>query len=132
MTEFTLPGALRAEIIAHARDHTPRECCGVVSGRSGVASAIHRLTNLEPGNTRYLIDPDEFFRTYWEIENGGEEMVAVYHSHPATLAWPSVTDVANATWPEAVYLICSLEHPEAPVIRGFRIVDGEITEVALT
>ncbi len=129
---LAMPRSIRDRIIAHAQNHTPRECCGVIAGSGGEVTELYELTNLEPGNTRYLIDDGEFFRTYWEIEQRGEELLAVYHSHPATVAYPSPTDIANATWPEAVYLICSLEHPEAPVICGFLIIDGEITEVALT
>ena len=68
---------------------------------------------------------------YREIDAAGEDVQVVYHSHPETVAYPSKTDVEFAFWPEAVYVICSLEHPNAPVLRGFRIVDGEITEVAL-
>lgn len=135
MTETTerlvLPQAIRDEIIAHARDHAPRECCGIVSGMLGNPTRLHRLSNTEPGNTRYLFDDEEFFRVYRELMNAGEDLVVVYHSHPATRAWPSPTDVANATWPEAAYVICSLEHPDAPDIRGFRIIDGQITEVQL-
>jgi proteasome lid subunit RPN8/RPN11 len=128
---LALPQSMRAEIIAHARDHKPRECCGIIAGRDGRVTQIHRLTNVEPGNTRYLFDDEEFFQLYWDIENRGDSLLAVYHSHPATVAYPSKTDVEFALWPEAVYVICSLEHDDAPVIRGFRIVEGEITEVAI-
>jgi len=58
-------------------------------------------------------------------------LLAVYHSHPITVAYPSKTDVAFAFWPEAVYLICSLEHPDDPVLRGFRIIDEVISEIDL-
>lgn len=128
---LVLPESVRAEIIAHARDHTPRECCGIIAGRDGQVTEVHRLTNVAPGNTRYLFNDEEFFKLYWELENRGESLLAVYHSHPATVAYPSKTDVEFAFWPEAVYVICSLEHDDAPVIRGFRIVEGEITEVTL-
>lgn len=128
---LVIPAAIRDEIVAHAHDHAPRECCGVVAGRNGIPTRLHRLTNVEQGETRYLFDDEEFYRVYWEIENRGETLLAVYHSHPATEAYPSPTDVAFAFWPEAVYLICSLVRPAAPVIRGFRIVDGAITEVAV-
>ena len=133
MTDSALiiPPAIRSEIVDHARDHAPRECCGVIAGRAGEVTRLYRLTNLEPGNTRYLIDDTEFYQTYWAIENGGDEVLAVYHSHPETVAWPSATDIAHATWPEAVYLICSLADPDAPVLRGFRIVEGEVTEVTI-
>lgn len=126
-----LPDAIREEIIAHARDHAPRECCGIIAGKDGELTHLHRLTNTEPGNTRYLFDDEEFYKRYWEIENQGEELLVVYHSHPETVAYPSRTDVAFAFWPEAVYLICSLEFPETPVIRGYRIIDGAISEVAV-
>jgi len=126
-----VPGLIRDEIIAHARDHFPRECCGILAGKQGDITQLHRLTNLEQGVDRYLFDDEEFYKVYWQIENRGEELLAVYHSHPVTIAYPSKTDVAFAFWPEAVYLICSLEHPDAPDIRGFRIVDEAISEIEL-
>jgi proteasome lid subunit RPN8/RPN11 len=122
---------MRDEIIAHARDHAPRECCGVIAGRDGSPTRLHRLTNVEAGVTRYLFDDEEFYRVYWEIENRGESLLAVYHSHPVTVAYPSRTDVEFAFWPEAVYLICSLQVPDEPMIRGFRIIEGEIAEVEI-
>ena len=135
MTQSTgllvIPGAIREEIIAHARDHVPRECCGIIAGNNGELTQLHRLTNLEPGVSRYLFDDEEFYKVYWGIENQGEELVAVYHSHPVTVAYPSKTDVEFAFWPEAVYLICSMEFEQAPVIRGFRIIEGEISELDL-
>lgn len=132
MTEtLIIPATIRDDIIAHARDHTPRECCGIIAGRDGEVTTLHPLINTEPGNTRYLFDDEEFFRVYWQIENKGESLVAVYHSHPETPAYPSRTDVEFAFWPEAVYLICSLEFADAPVIRGFRILDGTITEITV-
>jgi proteasome lid subunit RPN8/RPN11 len=128
---LVIPQEIRDGIVAHARDHAPRECCGIVSGTTGNPTHLHPLTNVEPGNTRYLFDDEEFYRVYREIQNAGEDLIVVYHSHPATQAWPSPTDVANATWPEAVYAICSLEQPDEPVLRGFRIIDGQISEVEL-
>jgi [CysO sulfur-carrier protein]-S-L-cysteine hydrolase len=128
---LTLPAAMREEIVAHARADAPRECCGVIAGRNGQPVRLYRLANLEPGVDRYLIDDAELFRVYREIEDGGDDLLAIYHSHPVSVAYPSKTDVAFAFWDECYYLICSLEHPEAPVIRAFRIVDGQITEVAV-
>lgn len=129
--QLVIPAALREEIIDHARDHLPRECCGVIAGGDGTLTRLYRLTNVEPGTTRYLFDDEEFYRVYREIDDAGEEVRVVYHSHPETVAFPSSTDVEFAFWPQAVYVICSLEIPETPVIRGYRIVDGEITEVEL-
>lgn len=128
---LVIPPSIREEIVAHARDHTPRECCGVIAGQDGAPTQLHRLTNLERGVTRYLFDDEEFYKVYWEIENRGDELISVYHSHPVTVAYPSRTDVEFAFWPEAVYLICSLQVPRKPVIRGFRIVDGQISEIGI-
>lgn len=127
-----VPEPIRDEIIAHARDHWPRECCGIIAGKNGEITRLHRLTNLEQSVNRYLFDDEEFYKVYWEIENRGEELLSVYHSHPVTVAYPSKTDVEFAFWPEAVYLICSLEVEGSPVIRGFRIVDGVISELELS
>ena len=126
-----IPEAMREEIVAHARDHTPRECCGVIAGNDYGLTRLYRLTNVEPGNTRYLFDDAEFYQVYREIDAAGEDVQVVYHSHPETVAYPSKTDVEFAFWPEAVYVICSLEHLQAPVIRGFRTIDSRITEVTL-
>ena len=129
---LVIPESIRDEIVAHARDHAPRECCGVIAGRDADLGNLSRLANIEQGVSRYLFDDEEFFKIYWEIENRGEEVVAIYHSHPVTVAYPSKTDVEFAFWPEAIYLICSLEIPDAPVIRGFHIIDGTISEVDLS
>ena len=126
-----VPGPIRDEIIAHARDHFPRECCGILAGKQGGITQLYRLTNLEQGVDRYLFDDEELYKVYWQIENRGEELLAIYHSHPVTVAYPSKTDVAFAFWPEAVYLICSLEHVDDPVIRGYRIVEEAISEIEL-
>jgi proteasome lid subunit RPN8/RPN11 len=128
---LVLPQAMRDEIVAHARAEAPRECCGVIAGRDGQPTRLYRLTNVEPGVDRYLIDDEELFRTYREIEDGGEDLLAIYHSHPVSVAYPSKTDVALAFWEESFYVICSLEHPDAPVIRAFRIVDEQIAEVGI-
>lgn len=120
------------EIIAHARQEFPRECCGVISGRAGLPEKLHALRNIAEGNVFYEIDPVQLMDLeFKEFEKDNSEIVAIYHSHPASKAYPSRTDVELAFWPQAVYLICSLENPEQPYIRGFRIRNGAIREVAL-
>lgn len=126
---FALPRNLAESIVAHARAEAPRECCGVLAGPDGTVVAAFPLTNRAPGNELYETDAAELleleFRT---LPSRNWEIAAVYHSHPHSVAFPSATDVALAAWPDACYLICSLEHPERPVIRGFSIVDGAIRE----
>ena len=128
---LVLPAAMRAEIVAHARVEVPRECCGAIVGEAGRPTTLHRLTNRYPGNDFYEVDPSELYRLWRDLEDRGQDILAIYHSHPVSPAYPSPRDVDHAGWPDACYLICSLADPANPVLRGFRIVDGEITEVQL-
>jgi proteasome lid subunit RPN8/RPN11 len=128
---FVLPRQMREAIVAHARRDAPRECCGVIGGRGGRVGTLYPLTNLDQGTDFYRIDDAELFAVYREIDEGGGEIVAIYHSHPVSPAWPSPTDVRLAAWPDAHYLICSLADPDRPDLRAFRIVDDQIREVAL-
>ncbi|HET7092339.1 MAG TPA: M67 family metallopeptidase [Thermomicrobiales bacterium] len=129
---FVLPREMRDQIVAHARRDAPRECCGVIGGREGRVGTLHQLTNLDQGTDFYRIDDAELFRVYQQIDEDGGEIVAIYHSHPVSPAYPSPTDVRLAAWPDAHYLICSLADPDRPDLRAFRIVDGQIREVAIS
>jgi [CysO sulfur-carrier protein]-S-L-cysteine hydrolase len=119
------------EIVAHAREDAPNECCGLVAGRGGQATAVHRARNSFESPLRYEVHPQDQFRITMAIEDAGEEIAAIYHSHTKSEAYPSQTDVNLArNWPDPVYLICSIADTE-PVVRGFRIRDGEVAETDL-
>jgi proteasome lid subunit RPN8/RPN11 len=126
-----IAGSLIDEIVAHAREDLPNECCGMVGGGDGEARTVYRAENAEASPLRYSIDAKEQFRLMQTIEGAGEELVGIYHSHTKSSAEPSQTDVNLAGWPDAVYLIASLADPEAPEVRGFWIRDGEIEEAEL-
>lgn len=130
-SDIHLPAAMRDEIVAHARAEAPRECCGVIAGQDGRPIQLYRLTNLERGTDLYRIDDTELYRVYRELDKRGCEILAIYHSHPVSPAYPSRTDVDLAFWSEAFYLICSLAVPGSPDIRAFRIVDERISEVEI-
>jgi proteasome lid subunit RPN8/RPN11 len=119
------------EIVAHAREDLPNECCGMVGGADGEARTVYRAENAEASPFRYSIDAKEQFRLMQEIEGGGEELVGIYHSHTKSSAYPSQTDVNLAGWPEAVYLIASLADGDRPDVKGFWIRDGKISEAEL-
>ena len=123
--------SLIEEMIAHAREEAPNECCGIVTGSSGVASTLHRATNAFASPLRYEIEPKDLLRIYGHSQERGEEFVLIYHSHTGSPAAPSQTDINTATYPESLYVIVSLEHPDEPVVRGFWIRDGEVAEEAL-
>lgn len=132
-SRFSLPEDMRQAIVEHARRDAPRECCGIVAGRDGVPVRLHTTTNIAEGNSLYEIDPAELIELEFHTMPAEEtELVAIYHSHPVSPAYPSATDIALAFWPDAHYIICSLADPQQPVIRGFRIRDGKIAEIDLS
>jgi len=118
------------ELIAHAREEDPNECCGMIGGRDGAAVTIYRASNAEGSPLRYNLDPSDQFRIMSEMEDKGEDLAAIYHSHTKSPAYPSQTDINLATYPDAIYVIVSLLEGEEP-IRGFEIRDAEVNEVAL-
>jgi proteasome lid subunit RPN8/RPN11 len=124
--------SLLQEIVAHARDDVPNECCGMVAGRNGKATRVYRARNAEESPFRYVIHPQDQFRITMEIEDRGEEIAAIYHSHTKSPAEPSQTDINLAeSWPDPVYLICSLAQADAPDVRAWSIRDGSVEEVEL-
>lgn len=126
-----IPAAVWDDIVAHSRAEAPRECCGLVVGPPGVAREHFRVTNLWPGIDFYEPDPDEAWDIQERAADRGEDIVAIYHSHPTDQARPSQRDIANAGYDTAVWVICSLFEPDSPGLRGYWIVDGVVTEVAL-
>jgi [CysO sulfur-carrier protein]-S-L-cysteine hydrolase len=118
------------ELLAHAREDAPNECCGLIGGENGVATTVYRARNSEASPLRYNLDPQDQFRIMTEMEERGEELSAIYHSHTASPAYPSQTDINLASYPDALYLIVSLAAGEKD-LRAFRIEDGEVTEVDL-
>jgi proteasome lid subunit RPN8/RPN11 len=130
---FHLPEEMRQAIVDHARRDAPRECCGIIAGRDGSPVRLYSTRNIAEGNALYEIDPAELIELEFHTMPAEKtELVAIYHSHPVSPAYPSATDLALAFWPDAVYIICSLADPERPVVRGFLMRDGEVTEVDLS
>jgi len=126
-----LPPELRDAIVEQARGASPNEACGLIAGRGGVPTRIIPCANTHPQpTTRYLIDPREQLRAFQDMDEKGEELVAIYHSHPASQPYPSPTDRAESHYPDAVYLLVSLRS-EAPEVRAFRIQDDVVREVSL-
>jgi proteasome lid subunit RPN8/RPN11 len=118
------------DVIAHAREDAPNECCGMIAARDGEAVAVHRARNTAASPFRYEMDGMEQYRIQTEIEDAGLELGAIYHSHTRSAPEPSQTDINLAFYPEALYVIVGLKSPE-PDVRAWRIVDGQVSEAAL-
>lgn len=117
-------------LITHARDAAPNEACGIIGGKDQRALKIYPLKNTHATpRVNFYADPYELLAAFRDIEANGWEHIAIYHSHPASDAFPSATDLAQAYYPDVAYIIISLAPPEQPVVRAFRIIAGQVTEV---
>jgi len=117
-------------IVAHARRDHPDEACGIVAGPVGSdrAERFVPMLNAARSPTFYEFDSGDLLRLYRDLDARDEEPVVVYHSHTATAAYPSRTDVSYASEPGAHYLLVSTREPDEDEVRSFRIVDGEVSE----
>jgi [CysO sulfur-carrier protein]-S-L-cysteine hydrolase len=118
-------------LIEHARSDHPFEVCGLLAhdGVETTRPVKHwEIPNAARSMTYYSMDPKAMLAAFNEMDDADWGLLAIYHSHTHTEAFPSPTDVQLAFYPEAVYLIVSLQDPDAPVLRAFDIVDGAITE----
>ncbi len=128
---LTLDRATCEAMVAQARAEAPNECCGLLAGRDGRVRQRYPVTNAEASPYRYNMDSRELLRAMRAMDEQGWELLAIYHSHTHTPAYPSPTDVSLAFYPEAFYLLISLMDPQQPVVRAFRIVEGQISEAEL-
>lgn len=121
------------EMIAHAREDLPNECCGLIGGSEGEVRTLYRARNAFASPFSYRVDPADQYRIIEkEMRDGGEELVAIYHSHTKSPAYPSQTDLNEAvSWPEQVYLIVSLADPDAPDVKAYWLKDEKIAEAEL-
>jgi len=125
-----IPKALVDEMIAHSEEDAPNECCGLIGGVGDEARSLHRAKNKAASPLRYEIDSKEQLEIYKRILDAGEDIVGIYHSHTKTAAVPSQTDINLANgWPDPVYFIVSLENPDEPYVRGFRINGNTVEDV---
>jgi proteasome lid subunit RPN8/RPN11 len=125
-----LPREYIDEMIAHAREDDPIECCGIIAGTNGTVKKLYRAINAAASEFRYEVDPKDLLRIYRDLEGQGWDVMVIYHSHTGTRAYPSGTDTRLAAWPEAYYVIVSLAE-NTPDVRAFRIQDGNVIEEEL-
>lgn len=130
-----LPKEFAEAMVAQALDEHPNEACGLLAGRlhpnGSEATRMFPMTNAERSPVIYRMEPTEQLRVFNEMDEEGLDLVAIYHSHTRSPAYPSSTDVSLAYYPDAVYVIVSLRDRDDPELRGFRIDDGKVSEIAL-
>ena len=128
---LVLPRGLHSEIVAHARESAPRECCGLLFGDGEVADRLVRGRNVHPTpETRYEIDPAQLREAIVGTEDTDRYLVGIYHSHPRTEPKPSEFDIANARWPAQVYVLTSLRF-DTPEVLAYRITNGAARNIPM-
>lgn len=134
---LTILRAVAEEMLRHARAEVPNEACGLLSGSlsEGTATTYHPARNADASPYVYTVHPEDLVRIVFGIEDAGEDLVAIFHSHTHTPAVPSPTDRRQAQYPDAFYVLATLSDREADAaeaLRAWRITDGESHEVPLT
>ena len=127
---LTIDQATYDAIVAHAKRDHPDEACGIVAGPEGSDHATRHveMVNAAGSPTFYEFDSTDLLALYREMDDRDEEPVVIYHSHTATEAYPSQTDIALAQEPGAHYVLVSTREPDSVEFRSYRILDGEVTE----
>jgi proteasome lid subunit RPN8/RPN11 len=123
--------SLLDELVEHALEDAPNECCGMVAARGGEAVRVHRARNAAASPLRYEIDGMEQYRIQSAIEDDGLELGAIYHSHTRSAPYPSQTDINLAFYPESLYVIVGVKDRGAPEVKAYRILDGQVSEAPL-
>lgn len=151
MSALKIPQQILDDMIAHARELNPYECCGLLAGTNGAVSRHYRITNTVAKDARavavfdgadvkqlghlsdstkaevaYFMDPQEMLAAFKDMRQRNLELTVIYHSHTHSPAYPSTTDVGLAYYPDAAYLIISLEHKTAPDLRAYWIKDHQV------
>ena len=122
-----IPEKIRQELLDHAQSGFPLEVCGILGGNEGQVTSRYPMTNTDASNEHFMMDPKEQFAVVKALRASGEEMLAIYHSHPESPARPSAEDIRLALTPNVCHLIVSLQERGTPVAKAFRI-SGEVVE----
>ncbi len=123
-----IPADIRDQMIEHAVTGLPNEACGLLAGRGTRAERFYPMRNADHSPITYRLDPKEQLDTFEEIESKGWDILGIFHSHTHTEAYPSETDRRQAFYPDAHYILVSLQDRDDPVLRGYTMREGAIDE----
>ncbi len=121
LSVLRIPKPIYQKMLDHAKRESPLECCGILSGKEKTVQKAFELKNTEESPVLYSMSPQEQMKVFEEIEKESMEMIAIYHSHPKTIPFPSETDVKLTFYPDVSSVIISLKEEENPVMKAFQI-----------
>lgn len=125
-----IPQHIFHKMLAYCKDDYPNEACGILAGNDNEVSKIYKMTNIENSPVTYMLDSKEQFKAMKDMRENNLSMLAIFHSHPSSAAYPSARDISLAFYEDAVYIIVSLMEKE-PVVKGFSIREGNIEETKI-
>lgn len=132
MSQVTLPRTLVNKILTHAQHSPESEVCGLIAARDGLPERLYPVANVaDTPRTLFAMDPAAQIEAMRQMREAGEDLFAIYHSHPHAPARPSPRDLAEAAYPEALYLIVSLNTEGVLEMQGFQLRDGGMEGVDL-
>jgi proteasome lid subunit RPN8/RPN11 len=136
--KLRIPPAIFSEVVEHCRAGLPNEACGFLGGRDGAAEHVYKLTNAARSPVYYRPADKEMIAAMNDIDEKGFELVAIFHSHVASPAYPSPTDIREAHYPDSAYVIVSMENQYEPDVRAYLIQkedwrdqNGQVEEIEL-
>jgi|SRR5208283_597465 len=130
MQRITIPKHIFEDMFSYCREGYPNEACGILAGRGREVSRLFRMRNAESSPVSYLMDSKEQFEVMKALRDEGLSIVALFHSHPASAAYPSAKDVALAFYEDSAYVIVGLSGRE-PVVKAFFITNGVVEEIEI-
>lgn len=125
-----IPSHIFDEMLVHCKEGYPNEACGILAGSGNEVSKIYKMTNIENSPISYFMDSNEQFKAMKDMRENNLSILAIFHSHPSSAAYPSAKDISLAFYDDAVYIIVSLMGKE-PVVKAFSIMEGDIKEVKI-
>ena len=131
MLKLDIPIHIFNRILEQGKAEAPIEACGILAGSDSKVKKLYKMTNIDKSRTHFMMAPGEQFKVMKDLRSAGFEMLAIYHSHPATPARVSNEDIRLALTPDVIYLIVSLQNADNPAVKGFLIEDGNATEVPI-
>ena len=131
MEQVAIKKEILEAIVQHAREEAPLECCGLLMGASEMITHQRRMVNVLQSPNRYSIDPQALFDFFRDLRSLQLRHLGIYHSHPASEAYPSKTDVDESYYSDCTYFIVSLKDVQSPSIRAFKLAHRSIQEKEL-
>ena len=131
--EIQIPLKITQQLLQHAQSFAETEVCGLIASRNTVPASCYPISNADQQpQTKFTLEASEQISAFKTMREKGEQLFAIYHSHPHSEALPSKTDLALANYPDVLYLIISLNTKGVLEMRGFNIIDNNASEVTLT